>query len=104
VSKLIYVCHPFYGHGKPEKNLELVKTICADIWREGFVPVAPHLSLEHFADEGTERVRILDSCVILLKACSEVRAFRYGGVVTEGMRLEIEAAQAAGICVTFHDF
>lgn len=96
-TRRVYVCHPFGGD--PVRNAERVRDICADLVREGFVPVAPALYLPQFITEESERELALRLCLELLDDCDEVRV--YGSDITDGMRREIARAEARGIEVKF---
>jgi hypothetical protein len=93
----IYVCHPFAGD--PEGNARKVTAICRSLVEGGYLPIAPHVYLPAFVDENSERELALSLCLELVALCDELRA--YGGVVTDGMRREIDRAEALGIPVLF---
>ena len=97
-TRRVYVCHPFGGD--PVRNAERVRDICADLVREGFVPIAPALYLPQFISEEKERDLALRLCLELLDECDEVRV--YGSDITDGMRAEIERAEARGIPVHYY--
>ena len=96
-TRRVYVCHPFAGD--PEGNAARVRAICGSLADAGLLPIAPHVYLPQFIDEATERERAMALCLELAGDCDEVRV--YGGRVTEGMRREIEHAEARGIPVRF---
>ena len=93
----VYVCHPFSGD--PEGNARKVTAICRSLVEGGHLPIAPHLYLPVFVDESSERGLAISLCLELVAVCDELRA--YGGVVTGGMRREIDRAEALGIPVRF---
>ena len=94
-TRRIYVCHPYADD--PETNTERVRGICRALTDSGYLPIAPHVYLPQFIDEGTERERALSLCLELVGTCDEVRV--YGGRITSGMRREIEYAEARAIPV-----
>ena len=96
-TRRVYVCHPFAGD--PEGNADQVRAICSSLADAGLLPIAPHVYLPQFIDEATGRERAMALCLELAAACDEVRV--YGGRITEGMRREIEHAEARGIPVRF---
>lgn len=93
----IYVCHPY--RDAPEANVARVTALCRTLTEDGFAPIAPQLYLPAFLDEATQRDEALTLCLELLDACDELRV--YGERISEGMRLEIEHAEARGIPVRF---
>ena len=93
----VYVCHPFSGD--PEGNARKVTAICRSLVEGGHLPIAPHLYLPAFVDERSECGLAISLCLELVAVCDELRA--YGGVVTGGMRREIDRAEALGIPVRF---
>ena len=97
-TRRVYVCHPFGGD--PVRNAERVRDICADLVREGFIPIAPALYLPQFISEERERELALRLCLERLDECDEVRV--YGSDITEGMRAEIARAEARGIPVDYY--
>ena len=96
-TRRIYVCHPFAGD--PEGNAARVRGLCGSLTDAGLLPIAPHIYLPQFIDESTDRKRAMGLCLELIGTCDEVRV--YGGRVTDGMRREIEHAEARGIPVRF---
>jgi len=94
-TRRIYVCHAFSDD--PDCNAARVAEICKALVDSGYVPMAPQLYLPRFVDEATERERALRLGIDLLDGCDELRV--YGGRITEGMRGEIEHAEARGIPV-----
>ena len=93
----VYVCHPY--RDAPEANVARVTALCRTLTEDGFAPIAPQLYLPAFLDEATQRDEALALCLELLDACDELRV--YGDRISEGMRLEIEHAEARGIPVRF---
>lgn len=98
-TRRVYVCHPF--RDDPVRNAERVRDLCRGLLDEGFLPVAPQLYLPQFVQEETERELALRLCLELLDDCDEVRVC--GAEITDGMRREIERAEARGLKVSFDD-
>jgi len=80
-------------------NAATVAAICRSLTDAGFAPIAPQLYLPAFVDEATQREEALSLCLELLDVCDEVRV--YGDRVTDGMRAELQHAEARGIAVSF---
>ena len=95
--KRIYVCHPFAGN--PEGNASRVRDICRDLVENELLPIAPHIYLPAFIDEFSERELAITLCLELIAICDEL--WVYSGMVTGGMRREIDRAKALGIPVRF---
>jgi len=97
----VYVCHPYRDAADTTMaaNVERVTALCRTLTEDSFAPIAPQLYLPAFLDEATQRDEALPLCLELLDACDEVRV--YGERISDGMRLEIEHAEARGIPVRF---
>ena len=97
----VYVCHPYRGTpgASVEANVARVAGLCRTLTEDGLAPIAPQLYLPAFLDEATQRDEALALCLELVDLCDEVRV--YGERISEGMRLEIEHAEARGIPVRF---
>jgi len=95
----VYVCHPFGSD--PEGNARRIQGICWALAKTGLMPIAPQLYLPSFLSEETERERALELCLELIDICDEVRV--YGGLVTEGMRIELERADRRGVPIIYCD-
>jgi len=97
----VYVCHPYRDAADVTMaaNVARVTALCRTLTEDGFAPIAPQLYLPAFLDEATQRDEALALCLELLDACDELRV--YGERISEGMRLEIEHAEARGIPVRF---
>lgn len=91
----VYVCSPFSSD--PTKNVELAKKYCAEIWREGKIPIATHLYFPQFVNdlEASERLRAIGYGEKAVGICSEIRVF--GNYISDGMKREITAAVKAGV-------
>lgn len=87
--KLIYVCSPYSGD--IERNVELAKMYSRYVVQAGHAPITPHLYLPSFINEETERGLAFQINYEILSGCDELWAF--GQKITEGMRIELNAAQ-----------
>lgn len=67
----------------------------------GYPVIQPHLHYTRFLDDNNEEHRrlALEFCFKLVERCDELWAFIVDGVISEGMRLEIEHAKKLGIPV-----
>ena len=90
----VFISHPFSA--SPERHAAAVKRIARALARDGCLPLAPQIYLPQFVDEATQRDLALQMCLDLVSLSDELRVY---GRVTEGMRLEIEAARKLGIPV-----
>lgn len=94
---VVYICSPFSGD--TEENMEKARGYCRYAVDKGVIPLAPHLLLPQYMDEGTERDLALFMDLVLLTKCKEVWVF--GGRITEGMQTEITNASRRGMPVRF---
>lgn len=87
---LAYICAPYSG----DKDLNIKKVIkYAELaYKNGAIPVTPHLLFPFMNDEDTnQREDALFMDIILLGKCQEVWVF--GSEITGGMKREIEIAE-----------
>jgi hypothetical protein len=73
-------------------NQERAKTYCKHAFDLGVAPFAPHSVYPDFLSEEVHRVSAIDAGLQWLKRCEEVWVYVVDGLVTEGMRTEIETA------------
>lgn len=86
----MYICAPYSG----DKDFNINKAVhYAELaYRNGAIPVTPHLLFPFMNDEDTnQREDALFMDIILLGKCQEVWVF--GGEITEGMKKELEIAE-----------
>lgn len=98
--KKVYICSPY--RGDIETNIKIAQDFCrAAMNIANVIPVAPHLYFPQFLrdDDPSERERGITVGLELLQACSEV--WIVGNYISEGMKREIEAANAAGKKIVF---
>ena len=95
-GSVIYVCAPFSAD--PVSNTARARIIARCLVHAGHLPVVPHLLFPAILDEGTDRDLALQLCLRLVQLVDEVWVY---GRLTEGMRLEISAAEKFGIPVRF---
>lgn len=94
-KKKIYVCSPYSGN--VERNVEYARKYCRFVVQRGHIPVAPHLFFPQFLDDKNPEERKLGMSMAknLLKDCEELWVF--SGILSEGMKTEIELANKLGI-------
>ena len=94
-KKKIYVCSPYSGN--VERNVEYARKYCRFVVQRGFIPIAPHLFSPQFLDDKNPEERKLGMSMAkdLLKDCEELWVF--SGILSEGMKAEIELANKLGI-------
>ena len=86
---VVYICSPFSGD--TEENMEKARDYCRYAVDKGVIPLAPHLLLPQYMDEGTERDLALFMDLVLLTKCKEVWVF--GGIISSAMEAEIKRAK-----------
>ena len=91
----VYICSPF--RGDPIRNTINAIRYCRFALRRHRFPIAPHIWLPRFMDDGnaTERELALSFGLRLLCGCKEVWVF--GDTVSAGMAREIRKAKQRGI-------
>jgi hypothetical protein len=94
--KRVFVCSPYRGDVRA--NVALARRVCREVALAGDAPFAPHLLCPTFLADAieAERTRGIDVGLAWLTVADEVLVV---GEPTEGMRREIEAADALGIPV-----
>ena len=96
-AKLVYVCAPL--RGDVEANIEFAKAKAAEVFREGCIPICPHLIFQPVADVNNpvqdEQARQMG--LQLIGLCSRVNV--YGPDWTDGMWAEIHRAEKLGVPV-----
>jgi len=95
--KMIYICAPL--RGDIEKNIEFARQKAQEVFRQGNIPVCPHLMFPPIADatnpQQDEVARNMG--LELVKRCNQVNV--YGSEWTSGMWAEIKYAEQLGIPV-----
>lgn len=96
-AKLVYVCAPL--RGDVEANIEFARAKAAELFREGYIPICPHLMFPPIADVNNpaqdEQARQMG--LQLVGLCSRVNV--YGAEWTDGMWAEIHRAEKLGVPV-----
>lgn len=92
--KGIYVCSPL--RGDIEGNLKRAYEYGQFVYRQGCVPVIPHLRLAKVLDDNKpeDRKKGIEIGLRHLELCDEIWVF--GERISEGMAGEIEKAKALG--------
>lgn len=91
---IVYICHPFSSD--PSANANRVQKICRWFTEQGYLPLAPHIYLPQFLEEGGERELAMRLCRRLIALADELLVF---GEPTTRMKKEIEEAQRVGVPV-----
>lgn len=87
---LVYICAPYSGD--KEGNVKKAVNYAEFAYKNGAIPVTPHLLFPFMDDENIRQRRdALFMDIILLGKCQEVWVF--GDKVTEGMNKEIQIAR-----------
>lgn len=94
----VYICSQYGTRGNREVNLEFAKLFCMVVIEEGKIPICPHLFYGGVLNDDvkSQRAAGMRMGMELLKDCGELRVFSQ---LSEGMKEEIKAAEAAGIPV-----
>ncbi len=94
---LIYICSPLRGFKSStmRDNINYVKEICNILIYKGYTPFAPHLYFTQFLDDRVPEER--DMGIFhgknMIKVCQEVWVFPKAGVISQGMKDEIQHAK-----------
>ena len=92
--KWVYIVYPFQ---EKEENRKKIDQICRAVARMGYLPVSPVHTFSFLNDDILEeRHRALNLRQELIKICDQVWLFG-DWRKSEGCRLEVRAAQGAGI-------
>lgn len=96
---LVYICSPYAGD--VERNVNMARVYSRFAVRNTLHPVAPHLLYPQFMDDSiqVERELALFMGMVLLTKCEQVWVF--GGIISAGMRAEIEKAEKKSIPVRY---
>ena len=97
--KLVFICSPY--RGDVEANTARTKRYCYFAHTQGVAPVAPHLHNPQFLDENfpDERQAGIAIGIEYLRRADELWCF--GDRLTEGMVLELQAAQQLKIPIRY---
>lgn len=109
--KRVYIASPLRGTPDPDpevqalnvaRNISVAALLCLFASKDGVAPFAPHLLYPQFLDDSTpaDRVMGIRSGMSFLSTCEEMWVYTGLGI-SEGMRLEIIAANAMGVKVVF---
>ena len=96
---LVYICSPYAGD--VERNVNMARVYSHFAVRNTCIPIAPHLLYPQFMDDSiqVERELALFMGMVLLTKCEQVWVF--GGIISAGMRAEIEKAEKKSIPVRY---
>lgn len=97
IPKLVYICSRYSGDtaGNTAKAVRYSR-YAVD---EGVVPIAPHLLLPLYMDEGKERAKAMEMDLVILGRCDELWVF--GSEWSEGMKAEIREAGRRGMKIRY---
>jgi len=107
----IYVCSPFRGYidalgnmSTVEDNVIFAQECCRAVYSAGHLPVAPHLYFPQFMDDDdpAQRERAMSLALEIQMACEET--WRFGGYISEGMKGELERAEAIKMPIRHFDW
>ena len=87
----IFICSPYRDN--IQTNTGIALKAAKAVMKLGYIPIAPHLYFTRFLDENNQNERELGiTCGIdLMQSCKEI--WIIGKRITEGMKLELQAAQ-----------
>ena len=96
---LVYICSPYAGD--VERNVNMARIYSRFAVRNTCIPLVPHLLFPQFMDDSiqVERELALFMGMVLLTKCEQVWVF--GGIISAGMRAEIEKAEKKSIPVRY---
>jgi hypothetical protein len=100
--KTVFVCS---AYGGLEANLVLARDYCRFVTDSGLAPFAPHLIYPQFLDDGFKQERELgiNAGLAFLELCDEMWVFVRNGVISKGMRKEINEASANMTVINYFD-
>jgi hypothetical protein len=98
-KKRVYICSPF--RGRVAANTERAREYCRFAFKEGFVPIAPHIYFPQFLDEYDEDERAAGLRYGMEEMYRCVAVWVFGRRITAGMKAEIELATDLGIPVKY---
>lgn len=101
VRRMTFICSPFAGD--VPNNVRMARKYARYAFLRNRVPIAPHLLFPQFLNDQrpAERSAGIDMGLMLLNQCGELWVF--GGIVSRGMRCEIEYANRHRIRVRYFD-
>ena len=99
--RLVYICAPL--RGDVEQNITFARKKAREVFQAGQIPICPHLMFPPVADplDPAQDQAAREMGLQLLALCQQVNV--YGPRRTEGMRGEIQRANALGIPVVNGD-
>lgn len=98
---IVFICSPYAGD--TEANVKNARAYSRFAVERGFIPLAPHLLLPQYMDDGDpeERDLALFMGIALMTKCAELWAF--GARVSPGMAVEIAKAAARNMPIRYFD-
>lgn len=103
-AKRVFVVSRYSGD--TEKNIEYARDICAQVVREGDLPIAPHLLFPQFLEDSNEMERAIgiEAGHVMMESCDMVLVATCGDELSEGMKADIEYAANLGIPIEYGEF
>lgn len=96
---LVYICSAFSGD--EEGNVEKARRYSRFAVDSGAIPLAPHLLLPQFMDEGKERGLAMFMDMVFLGKCEEIWVFGSEVRPSEGMKAEIRRAECRNMKIRY---
>lgn len=95
-ARRIFISSPFRSESQEglARNLALASAACLRAFREGWMPVAPHLYFPMFLPDAAPLSRWygMQAGLMLMEGCEKVRMYRIGGILSEGQKEELRHA------------
>lgn len=95
-ARRIFISSPFRSDSQEglARNLALASAACLQAFREGWMPVAPHLYFPMFLPDAAPLSRWygMQAGLMLMEGCEKVRMYRIGGILSEGQKEELRHA------------
>ncbi len=99
--QVAYVCAPYRNeaHNEVHRNIERARNMATGLWRRGYAVVCPHMNSALMSGI-TEEENFLVGYREILRRC-DVLAVCGSVLPSEGMKAEIEAAEAEGLEIIY---
>lgn len=98
---IVYICSPYAGDVQTNvKEAQRYSRFAVDT---GYLPIAPHLLLPQFMDDGNPKERDLAMFFgnVLMSKCAEL--WVCGGTISSGMAAEIDHAKRKNYIIRYFD-
>ena len=95
-ARRIFICSPLRSDTEEglARNLALASAACLQAFREGYLPIAPHLYFPLFLPDAAPLSRWygMQAGMMLMEGCEKVRVYRIGGTLSAGQLEEMHHA------------